>query len=110
VTNRPTPLAAIVWRLLAAIALVLMPVGMSPAWAAPAASAASTLDHCADHGSQPRDTSCHSTDCAGCVAVTAFVAPIDEHLVVPAIPPYRAPADLRSGRISEIATPPPKAS
>lgn len=105
---------ALLFRLLALGAVMLMPIGMNPVAAAtihqPTASAAATMEHCAKHSDQPQHKSMHRGDCAGCVAVAAFPAPIVDHGEEPAIAPYRALADLRLGLILEIATPPPKRS
>ena len=100
------------FRLLALVAFVLMPIGMSPVAAAtmhqPAATAAAAIEHCAKHNGQSQHSSTHRGDCAGCVAVAAVAPPTVAHEQASTIAPYRAPADLRLGLILEIATPPPK--
>lgn len=114
--SRPydAPMAAIVLRLLALVALIVMPFGMAatPALAQPADQAmtaghAMPAGHCGDR--QAPEKAPAKMDCtAACTALPASVAPMPEPLFKPKV--------LRTIMISvpfadiepEIATPPPR--
>jgi hypothetical protein len=102
-------MTAALWKLIAAFALVWMPIGMTPASAAAMHSApAAMADHCAGSDAAPHDKAMHSADCTGCVAVAALPAHVDEPADGPALPAYCAALDLRAGLHAETSTPPPK--
>lgn len=98
------------WKLIAAVALVWMPIGMSPALAAAPShgSPAAMAGHCAGTHSAPHGKAMHSTDCAGCVAVAALPARVDRPADAPALAAYAGPPHARTGLHAETSTPPPK--
>ena len=98
------------WKLIAAFALVWMPIGMSlpVAAAMPHPVLAAMADHCAGSEAAPHGKGMHSADCAGCVAVAALPARIDEPSEMAPLPAYSAHLDLRTGLHAETSTPPPK--
>jgi hypothetical protein len=101
------PMASGLFRLLALLALMLMPAGMAGAQAlAQLAPAGGNANHCDDHGVP--DSAPAQPHCTGCAALPALEPP-------PAIggpPPepkrFIARVEPFSGIILEIATPPPK--
>ena len=103
-------MTAALWKLIAAFAMVWMPVGMSPASAAamPHSAPAAMADHCAGGDAAPHGKAMHSVDCAGCVAVPALPARADRPAVAPALRTYSSPLHSRPGLHGETSTPPPK--
>lgn len=117
------PMAAAVLRLLALIALVLMPFGMAsaPALAASGGNdhrmamgndmAGMDMSHCADGKDQQRDKAPtpKSMDCmAACAAIPAPGPSSLAEAINPSLPRAVFLATLFSGIDLEIATPPPK--
>lgn len=116
-------MAAAVLRLLALIALVLMPFGMAstPALAVPAGNdhrmamgpdtAGMDMSHCADEQNDDRNEAPTpgSMDCmAACAAIPAPGVPALTKAIRPASPRAVFLATPFSGIDPEIATPPPK--
>ncbi len=96
-------------RLVTAIALMLMPLGMAQAAAVGApASAAVEAGHCDEHsepGKAPAGTNHH---CAACTAIPSLDSPLAETEITPKAPLTAAPVGLLAGLELEIATPPPR--
>jgi hypothetical protein len=116
-------MAAAALRLLALIALVLMPFGMAgtPALAAPVANdhrtamghevAGMEMSHCADRQDGQRDkapTPKPMNCMAACAAIPAPGVPLLAEAMKPALPRAVFLATPFSGIDPEIATPPPK--
>jgi len=102
---------AAILRLLALVAVLLMPAGMA---AAPAAAfappAAASAGHCDEHGQQSQAPFKAPVHCAGCTALPALELPIPEE---PAAPQARLHLPLVqpfTGIEPETATPPPRIS
>ena len=101
-------MAAASLRLMALVALLLMPAGMAgaPALAQPVASAS---EHCGEH-QQPADTSSEAQKhCAACSALPA-VDLAQASTLAPVTPRVIAGMSATSGIQPEIETPPPKRS
>ena len=102
-------MASALFRLLALLALMLMPAGMAGAQAlAQLAPASENANHCDDHrvpDSAPAHAQAH---CTGCAALPA----LDPPPAIEGLPPepkrFSARVEPYSGVILEIATPPPK--
>jgi hypothetical protein len=99
---------ALLTRLIAMLALALMPLSMGASAAAATVSSAKTA-HCGgqtqDEPTVPAETKMHCLSCAGLPALAASFAP----RAVAAVSPQRsAPVAVFSGIDIEIATPPPK--
>lgn len=102
-------MTAALWKLIAAVALTWMPIGMSPAAATTMQSApAAMADHCAGGDVAPHGKAMHSADCTGCVAVAALPARAGEPADAPAAAAYSSHLVLRRGLHAETSTPPPK--
>jgi hypothetical protein len=100
-------------RMLLLFAVLLMPLGMSPAAAAPVhhETAAGMPSHCPDQlpGHEKRAGIAECT-MACAAALPAVQAPAAEAPALRAEPPRFAAADPLHGLHPETATPPPKAS
>ena len=103
-------------RLLAILAVLMMPIGMSGAAAAePVSAQGATSEHCADH-QIPGDTApndapdSQALHCAACSALPAADQPIAAGAIVPSALRALALADGFAGIEPEIATPPPRRS
>lgn len=105
---------ALILKLLALAALVLMPLGMQAASAAPAGHppAAAAAGHCDEEGGQPAGHSSDpAIDCAmGCSMLAAGEARAADPAFSPSLPSGRPLAKRRSGLHPDTATPPPKLS
>jgi len=103
-------MTAALWKLIAAVALVWMPIGMSPASAAAISQSApaAMADHCTGADAAPHGKVTHSADCTGCVAVPALPAGVDEPADAPAAADYAPFLQTRIGLHAETSTPPPK--
>ena len=104
---------ATLWKFLALVALMFMPLGMSTAQAAPNHDAAAEMpvEHCPDQGSghdgKDRLASC-TMACAA--ALPAVDAPADETLPFHSAPRSPSVVAALHGLHLDIATPPPKRS
>jgi hypothetical protein len=102
-------MAAAVLRLLALLALVLMPIGMASAPAAAhAPMAGAPAEHCVDQSQPDELPSPQAMDCVACTAMAASEMPVPTPLLAPSPPRLIALADVFVGIVPEIATPPPK--
>ena len=103
-------MTAALWKLIAALALVWMPIAISPASAAAATQSApaAMADHCAGGDAAPHGKSTHSADCTGCVAVAALPARIGQPADALALAAYSPHLHARPGLHAETSTPPPK--
>ena len=108
------PMRSLVLRLLALVAVMLMPFGMAAAPAAPVHHQVAmdmAAGHCSDEGTAP-DSSGAPADCTmGCASAlpaadlaVASSHPVSRSATQPAIEPILSGIDL------EIATPPPRLS
>lgn len=96
---------AILFRVMAMFALMLMPHGLEHAPVFAQASAASA-DHCTD---QETPEQAPEADCAlSCSATAAMDATVPKLRVPPQEPRQAGPAASFSGVVVETATPPPK--
>ena len=104
---------ATLWKFLALVALMFMPLGMSSAQAAPShdATAGMPMEHCPDQGSDQDGKSPQASCTMACAAALPAVdAPTDE------TPPFHTQCGSPSvvaalhGLHPDIATPPPKRS
>ena len=98
-------------RLLALVALLLMPLGMAsaPANAAPAAQSVAA-GHCDDHAPAPDAPIKKPMHCTACAALPAADAPEPSARVLPSAPRWLALSAPINGVEPDIATPPPKRS
>ena len=107
-------MASAVFRLLALIALVLMPIGMgaAPALAAPDHHTMMTTagaGHCDEQQDPDQAPAQHQMDCtAACAAIAAPAAPVVAPTFKPTAPRTIGVAAPFTGIEPEIATPPPK--
>ena len=107
-------MAAAILRLMALIALMLMPVGMAgaPAMAQPApAEHGMAMDHCDGMPGEEQAPAPSKMDCAAmCVALPAADTPAPEATIKPTAPRTIAIGARFDGIVPEIATPPPRRS
>lgn len=104
-------MASSLFRLLAAIAVVLMPLGMASAGAQTAApDSAAESSPCEGHeepASAPGDADRH---CGACIALPALGAPVALAGLLPRGAISTAAAAALLSPAPEVATPPPKAA
>ena len=103
-----TPMASFVLRLMALLALVLMPVGMGAAPAAAMAPQARSSEHCGGHDEDRGQPASRDMHCAACAALPAIAAPQAGSDLRPELPRLVRSTHARPNSILEIATPPPK--
>lgn len=97
-------------KLLALIALVLMPLSMGSAPAAAHARASAPASHCDEH-QKPADTpGGYQLHCTACAALPAMDAPMAIAELRPETPLRTELTEFVTGIEPEIATPPPKAA
>ena len=101
-------MASLVLRLMALLALVLMPVGMSAAPAAAMAPQAMSSEHCGGHDEDRGQPASRDMHCAACAALPAIAAPQAGSDLRPELPRLVRSTHARPNSILEIATPPPK--
>lgn len=101
-------MASAVLRLLALIALVLMPLSMAstPASAQPGVSA--PAGHCDDHQQPAKAPAGPQMHCTACSALPAMDAPAAVAEMTPQLPIRIALARFLAGIVPDTATPPPK--
>ena len=102
------PMASLVLRLIALLALVLMPVGMGAAPAAGIAPQAMSSEHCGGHDEDRSAPANRDMHCAACAALPAVAVPEGGSNLRPQPPRLVRSAHGRPDSILEIATPPPK--
>lgn len=109
-----SPMPAVIIRLLALLALIMMPFGMGAAMAAPVhhAPSSAAAEHCGEHGSQPdKKSPSQAADCAiACSMLMTAETGLAEPPPALRLPAARAPADHGHGLHPDTATPPPKPS
>lgn len=98
-----------VWRILALVAVLLMPLGMSAPASAHQASAAMPMEHCTDQ-SPHKDMSFAECTMACSAALPAMDGPAAQARIIACVPVDCPAAKTLTGVIPEIATPPPKHS
>lgn len=103
-------LALTLLRLLAAISLVLMPLGMASAgaWAA-APDSGMEMSHCDEHREPVKAAGAPDRHCAACIALPTPGAPLATAELSPEAPVSSSLAEPLLSRAPEVATPPPKA-
>ena len=103
---------ATVWRLLALIAVLLMPFGMAPAAAGSHQHHDSMpMQHCPDQGSKPTNKSGFVECTMACsAALPAIASEQSQPLPTNAVPTEVAAATLLHGLHPETATPPPRSA
>lgn len=96
-------------RLLAALALIAMPLGMAhagpPAQSSPAAL---EIGHCAEHPHPSHAPARQDGHCAACVVLTGNGAAFNPAELKPETPLAVRLTELSVGLEPEVATPPPK--
>jgi hypothetical protein len=96
-------------RLLAAISLTLMPLGMAQAGTyGPRAAVAAENGQCGEHRQPAEAPAGMDRHCAACAAVPALDPPFRAAEPAPAGPLSAEPVDLLLGLELDVATPPPK--
>ena len=102
----------VVWRILALVAVLLMPLGMfAPAAAAHQAFAAMPMEHCPDQ-SPHKDMKSSFAECtmACSAALPAMDGSAAQVRIIACVPIDCPAAKTLTGVVPEIATPPPKRS
>ncbi len=102
-------MASALFRLLAFVAVLLMPLGMATRPAA-AAQPASAAGHCDEHQEPVDAPAAPKPHCTGCAALPADEAPEAIADLRPKAPMLLALADFRAGVEPDTITPPPKLS
>lgn len=100
-------------RLLALLAVLVMPFGMTPAAAAnsPGHSASMPMQHCPEQGTKHESKAAFAECTMACsAALPAIKAALDEPLSIDRAPDLASVAQVLHGLHPETATPPPKAS
>lgn len=107
--NRYFPLmASAVLRLLALLALVLMPLSMASATASAQPAATAPAGHCDDHQQPTKAPAGPQVHCTACAALPAMDAPAEIAEMAPQMPLLIALASFLAGIEPDTATPPPK--
>jgi hypothetical protein len=99
---------ALAWKLLALIAVLVMPLAMAPAAASPVHQASMPMEHCPDQA--PRHDQGGIAECtmACAAALPAIPTKQDAPLVVASVPSQASPTRHLHGLDPETATPPPR--
>ena len=102
-------MAALLLRLLAALALIAMPLGMANA-SPQATSSTETVEmgHCADHSQPTQAPARQDGHCAACVVLTGNGTALNPAELKPEAPMAVRLTELSVGLEPEVATPPPK--
>jgi hypothetical protein len=96
-------------RLVTAIALMLMPLGMAQAAAVGApASAAVEAGHCDEHSEPGKAPAGPNHHCAACTAIPSLESPSTPNAIAPKAPLTAESVAPLPGLELEIATPPPR--
>ena len=101
-------MAAFLLKLLALLAVALMPIGMGTAGAQPASHHASAASHCAGEEEQQAPVAPEESQCMACAGLPAAAAPAAAERLVPAMPRLLRLSHEFAGIEPEITTPPPK--
>ncbi len=105
------PMASAVLKLVAFLAVLLMPLGIAtaPAAAEPH-SATAASGHCDEHQKPAEAPAEPQAHCTGCSALPAMEAPAAAGEARPQAPMLLALSDFRAGVEPDTITPPPKLS
>jgi len=103
-------MASTVLRLLALIALVLMPLSMTSASASAQPNATAPAGHCDDHQQPAKVPAGPQVHCTACAALPAIDTPVPIAELSPETPMLIALAAFLAGIEPDTATPPPKHS
>lgn len=101
-------MAKVLFRLLAMIAIVLMPVSGVSAPAMAQASSSADAGNCSDHQQPSKDPDQKQAHCTACNALPALAAPSVVAELVPETPRLLTRIHGIQGVAPELATPPPK--
>jgi hypothetical protein len=101
-------MASAVLRLIALIALVLMPLSMASAPASAHPNATASAGHCDDHQQPAKAPSGPQMHCTACAALPAMDAPVPIAELAPEMPLIIAFSTFLPGIEPDTATPPPK--
>ena len=102
-------MTALLLRLLAAIALIAMPLGMANAGSpAQHSTPAAEMTHCEDHSQPSHAPLRQDGHCAACVVLADGGGNGEAVELRPAMPLSTPPTYLLVGHEPEVATPPPK--
>jgi len=101
-------MASAVLRMLALIALILMPLSMASAPASAQPVAAAPAGHCDDHQKPSEIPAGPQMHCTACAALPAMEAPAPIPELSPQAPMLIALASFLTGIEPDTATPPPK--
>ena len=101
-------MASAVLRLVALVALMLMPLSMASAPAAAQPVAGAPAGHCDDHQKPADAPSAPQVHCTACTALPAIDVPAPIAELAPTMPMLIALAGFLAGIEPDIATPPPK--
>ena len=101
-------MASAVLRLLALVALVLMPLSMASAPAAAQPVGGVPAGHCDDHQQPPKAPGGQQIHCMACAALPAMDAPAPIAGLTPRMPAVIALESSLSGIDPDTDTPPPK--
>jgi hypothetical protein len=101
-------MATAFFRLLALLALVLMPLSMASAPASAQPTAAAPAGHCDDHQQPAKAPAGPQVHCTACAALPAIDTPAPVSELAPEMPMLIALAGFLAGIEPDTATPPPK--
>ena len=101
-------MASALFRLLALVALMLMPAGMAAPALAQSSTSATPASHCDEHQVPDGAPAQPQAHCTGCTALPALDAPPAIAELLPEPTRFLPRTQFVSGIILEIATPPPK--
>ena len=103
-------MAARLIRLIAFVAVLLMPFGMAAAPAMSMPAAAASDGHCGEHQAPAEEPAAMPDHCASCSALPGMDSPAPASAPLPAAPRHITAATPFDGIEPETITPPPKAS
>ena len=101
-------MASAVLRLLALVALLLMPLSMASAAASAQPNAVAPTGHCDDHQQPAKAPTGSQVHCTACAALPAVDTPAPSAELRPEMPMLIALAGFMAGIEPDTATPPPK--
>lgn len=105
-------MAAYLFRLMALLALALMPFGMTGGAATAQPAAAAETGHCAGHdreqGPEQAPGQAHASGCLACAGLPPLGVSAAAEAIVPAVPRLITAEHAFEGIEPDIATPPPR--
>jgi len=101
-------MALTLFRLLAAISLVLMPLGMANASGPKMASDGTEMSHCDEHREPVKAPGATDRHCAACLALPTPAGRFAIAELQPPAPASASPAEPLLSQAPDVATPPPK--